>query len=180
MSDQVNSETTAMVMGSFYDVEPTADALDALHGLGITDEQISIMSSLPYAANILGRAPVRTRLPLISLVSAVLGLLVGIFFTVITPNLYIIRVGGQPIVPFPPTLLLLYEFIMLFLIVGTFGGFLVLNHFPSSEPHHYDPKVNDGRISILVQCPPDKRADTMAALEAHGAEDIHEPERREL
>ncbi len=180
MSDQVNPEATARVMGSFRDVEPTADALDALRGLGIAEEQIRVMSSLPYSANILGRAPVRTRLPLISLVSAVLGLSAGIFFTVITPNLYIIRVGGQPIVPFPPTLLLLYEFIMLLLIVGTFGGFLVLNHFPSSEPDYYDPKLNEGRISVLVECPAGMRADAVAALEAHGAEDIHEPERREL
>lgn len=180
MSDQVNPETKARVMGSFTEIEPTVDALDALRGLGIADDQISVMSSLPYSTNILGRPSVRTRLPLISLVSAVLGLLAGIFFTVITPHLYIIRVGGQPIVPFPPTALLMYEFIMLLLIVGTFGGFLALNHFPSSEPQYYDPRLNDGRISILVECPADQRADAVAALEAHGAEDVHEPERREL
>jgi hypothetical protein len=180
MSDQVNSKTTAMILGSFRDIEPTADALDALRSLGIADDQISVLSSLPYAPTIMGRPSVRTRLPLISLTSALLGLVAGLFFTAITPHLYIIRVGGQAIVPFPPTVLLLYEFIILFLIVGTFGGFLVLNHFPSSKPHYYDLKLNDGRISIVVRCPADKRADAVAALEAHGAEDVHEPERRDL
>lgn len=180
MSDQAEPEATKTVMGSFLEIEPVADALDALRAEGISEEQITIMSSLPYSSNILGRPHVRTRLPLISLVSAVLGLLVGVFFTVITPNLYIIRVGGQPIVPFPPTALLLYEFIMLFLIVGTFGGFLVLNHFPSSEPQPYDRKLNDGRISILVDCPAGQAAAATAALQAHGAQNAHEPERREL
>lgn len=176
----VDPENPAVVMGSFTEIEPTVDALDALRALGIADEQVSIMSSLPYSTKILGRPSVRTRLPLISLVSAIVGLLAGIFFTIITPHLYIIRVGGQPIVPVPPTTLLLYEFIMLLLIVGTFGGFLALNHFPSSKPRYYDPKLNDGRISILVRVPAGKKAETVAAMEAHGAVDIHEPERREL
>ncbi len=180
MADQVAPETTKLVMGSFREIEPAVDALDHLRTLGISEERISVMSSLPYSPAILGRPSVRTRLPLISLVSALLGLVTGLFFTVITPNLYIIRVGGQPIVPFPPTALLLYEFIMLFLIVGTFGGFLVLNRFPSSKPQPYDDKLNDGRISILVHCPAERAADTAAALEGLGAEDVHEPERREL
>ncbi|MFN2226768.1 MAG: hypothetical protein ACK2UY_10680, partial [Anaerolineae bacterium] len=63
----VDPESTAVVMGSFTEIEPTADALDELRGRGIADEQISIMSSLPYSPNILGRPSVRTRLPMISL-----------------------------------------------------------------------------------------------------------------
>jgi hypothetical protein len=174
MSDQ------AVVMGSFLDIEPSVDALDDLRALGIPDSDITVMSSLPYSPDVLGRPHLKTRLPVVSLVAAVLGLLAGLFFTAITPYLYIIRVGGQPIVPVPPTLLLLYEFIMLFLIVGTFGGFLFLNHFPVDKPQYYDPKLNDGRISVLVRCPAGKKADAMAVLEDHDAQDIHEPERREL
>jgi hypothetical protein len=174
MSDQ------AVVMGSFLDIEPSADALDEFRSLGIADADITVMSSLPYSPDILGRPHLKTRLPVISLVAAVLGLLAGLFFTAVTPYLYIVRVGGQPIVPVPPTLLLLYEFIMLFLIVGTFGGFLFLNHFPIDKPQYYDPKLNDGRISILVRCAAEKKAGAIAVFQALGAEDVHEPERREL
>jgi hypothetical protein len=179
-SGQADPDTMAVVMGSFRDVEPTSDALDELRARGITDDEVTVLSSLPYSAKILGRPSVRTRLPRISLASALTGLLAGVFFTIITPYLYIIRVGGQPIAPFPPTFLLLYEFTMLLLILGTFGGFLVLNHFPTSEPEYYDPKLSDGRISLVIRCPADKKAEAVAALEAHGAEEIHEPERREL
>jgi len=170
----------AVVMGSFQDVERTADTLDGLRALGIPNADMSLMSSLPHSPRILGRPHIRTRLPVISLVSAVLGLLVGLFFTAITPYLYIIRVGGQPVVPTPPTLLLLYEFTMLFLILGTFGGMLWLNHFPDTSPQYYDSQLANDRISVLVHCPPDKVQDTIAVLESQGAEDVHEPERRQL
>ncbi len=169
---------TAIVMSSFLEIDSTATALDRLRDLGILDKDIEVMSSLPYSAEILGRPHVKTRLSVISLVSAVLGLGAGIFFTVITPYLYIIRVGGHPIVPIPPTALLLYEFIMLLLIVGTFGGFLALNRFPSTDPQYYDPELTNGRISLVVHTPADKEADVVAILKELGAEVSQEPERR--
>jgi hypothetical protein len=170
----------AVLMGSFREIDPTVDTLDRLRELGISDGDISVLSGLPYSSEVLGRPHIRTWLPLISLTSALLGFLTGLFFTVMTPYLYIIRVGGQPIVPVPPTVLLLYEFTMLFLIVGTFGGFLVLNRFPSREAEYYDDRVNEGRISLLVRCADEQKEEARAILEAHGAEDIHEPERRKL
>ena len=171
---------TAVVMGSFEEIEPTADALDGLRALGVPDQDIEIQSSLPYSSSILGRPHFKSRLPLISLGSALLGLLVGLFFTAITPFLYVIPVGGQPIVPTPPTLLLLYEFTMLFLILGTFGGMLWLERLPSYRPQYYDPSLTDGRIAVVVQCPDEKRAAAVDVLRSQGALDIHEPERREL
>lgn len=176
MSDQ------AVVMGSFQDVdiERTADSLDGLRELGIPDSDITILSSLPHSPRVLGRPHIRTWLPWISLGSAVLGFLVGLFFTAITPYLYVIRVGGQPVVPTPPTLLLLYEFTMLFLIAGTFGGLLWLNRFPDTKPEYYDPELFSDRISVLVRLPADQVRGAMAVLESHGALDVHQPERREL
>jgi hypothetical protein len=171
---------TTIVLSSFLEIDPATAALDRLRGLGILDSDITVMSSLPHSAEILGRPHVKSRLSVISLVCAVLGVGAGLFFTVITPYLYIIRVGGQAIVPVPPTAILLYEFIMLSLIVGTFGGFLVLNRSPSEEAPYYDPELNDGRISLLVHTPADKEADVLAALEELGAHVIQEPERRRL
>ena len=170
----------AVVMGSFEEIEATADALDGIRALGVPDQDIEILSSLPYSSNILGRPHLKSRLPVISLGSAGLGLLVGLFFTVITPQLYVIQVGGQPIVPTPPTILLLYEFTMLFLILGTFGGMLWLERLPSYRPQYYDTSLTDGRIALLVQCADEKKAAAIEVLRSQGAQDIHEPERREL
>jgi hypothetical protein len=180
MAEGSNPLDTAVILSSFAEIDPTAAALERLQGLGIPDDDITVMSSLPYSAEILGRPHVKTRLPVISLVAALLGLGTGIVLTMITPYLYIIRVGGQPIVPIPPTALLLYEFIMLFLILGTFGGFLALNHFPASQPQYYDPELTNGRISLVVHSPADKTADVVAIMEAHGGEVVQDPERRTL
>jgi len=171
---------TALVMGSFQDIDPTVEALDRLRELGIPEENISVLSHIPISERVLGRPHRFTWLAAIALISAALGFAIGLFFTGITPNLYVIRVGGQPIVPFPPTLLLLYEFTMLALILGTFTAFLVLNRLPDRRPEPYDPELTTGRIAVVVEAPADRRADVVATLEALGAEDVGEPERRSL
>jgi uncharacterized protein YneF (UPF0154 family) len=180
MAEESRPVDTAVVLSSFLEVNPTAAALDGLQGLGIPDEDVTVMSSLPWSAEILGRPHAKTPLSKIALVCALIGLGIGIFLVVLTPYMYIIRVGGQPIVPVPPTLLLLYEFIMLALILGTFGGFMALSRFPSMKPQYYDPKLNDERISLLVHTTADKKADVVAVLEEHGGQVVQDPERREL
>jgi hypothetical protein len=167
-------------LGSFQDIEQTVDTLDGLRELGIPDSDIKVLSSLPYSSDILGRPPIKSRLLVISLISAVVGLAVGIFLTVVTPYMYVIQVGGHPIVPVPPTALLLYEFTMLFLILGTFGGMLWQAAFPSYDRQYYDPSLTDGRIGLLIHCFDDKKEAVRAILESQGAENVHQPERREL
>jgi hypothetical protein len=171
---------TAFVIGSFRDIDPTVEALDRLRELGIPEEKISVLSHFPLSERMLGRPHHRSWLPVIALVSAALGFLIGLFFVGITPHLYVIRVGGQPIVPFPPSALLLYEFTMLALILGTFTAFMVLGRFPDRRPEPYDPDLNNGRIAVVIEDPGDRREEVMAALEALGAEDVGQPERRSL
>ena len=180
MVEESRSVDTAVVLSSFHEVNPTTAALGGLQSLGIPDEDVTVMSSLPWSAEILGRPHTKTPLTRIVLVCALVGLGIGIFLVVLTPYMYIIRVGGQPIVPVPPTIILLYEFIMLALILGTFGAFLVLNRFPSMKPQYYDPELNNEQISLLVQTPADKKADVVAVLEEHGGQVVQDPERREL
>ncbi len=173
--------TEATVMkGAFEDLDRAADALDGLRQAGIPDRDITVLSSIPYSPEALGRPHVDTRLPVISVVSAMIGFGVGAFYTVGTPNLYPVMVGGQPFVPPPPTAVLLYEFTMLFLIIGTFLGVLWINLFPAYGAVHYDQRLTDGRIALLVSCRPEQREAVRAVLQAQGAEDIEESERRPL
>ncbi len=180
MAEESRPVDTAVVMSSFLEVNPAAAALGGLQSLGVSDEDVTVMSSLPWSPDILGRPHHKTPLAKVAMVSALVGLGIGIFLVMITPYLYIIRVGGQPIVPVPPTLLLLYEFIMLALILGTFGAFMVLNGFPVTKPQYYDPELNNERISLVVHTPAEKRSDVVAVLEEHGGEVVQDPERREL
>jgi hypothetical protein len=166
-------------MGLFQDLERTADTLDQLRALGISDRDITILSSLPYSSKAMGRPAIQTKLPLISLASAVAGLLVGLFLTVVTPYLYVIRVGGQPVVPTPTTAVLVYAFTMLFLILGTFLGVVLLNTSSSTGSQHYDSSLTDGRIGVLFRCADDQKEAARTILKSQGAENIQEPDRRE-
>lgn len=168
------------LMGIFREVDQAATTLDGLRELGIRDQDITILSSLPYSAEMLGRPHHKTKLPLISLISAALGLLVGIFYNVVTPHLYTLYVGGQPIVPGPPTTVLLYEFTMIFLILGTFLAVVWLNEFPARKPDYFHPSLVDGRIGVIFSCPVERKEAAWSILETRGAERIEEPERRAL
>lgn len=173
--------TNSMVLtGTFQDLDRTADTLDGLRETGIRDKDITVLSSIPYSAEALGRPHIGTALPIISLVSAIAGFGVGVFYTVVTPNLYPVMVGGQPFVPPPPTAVLLYEFTMLFLIIGTFLGVLWINLFPSYGPVYYNKQLTDGRITLVITCQPEQEETVREVLEAQGAEKIEEPERRPL
>jgi hypothetical protein len=163
-----------VLIGSFHDLERAADALDQLRALGVLDQDITVLSSLPYSAKAMGRPEVKSWLPVVTMTSAVVGLLIGLFFTVVTPYLYVIRVGGQPIVPKPTTALLLYEFTMLVLILGTFVGVLAMSNLPAGGPQYDGPALTDDRIGLLFQCSSEKGEAARAILESQGAEDVRE------
>jgi hypothetical protein len=163
-------------MGSFEDLEHAADTLDRLRALGIPDRDITVVSSMPCSARALGRPEVKTPLAAIALASVAAGLAIGLFFAVVTPYLYVIRVGGQPVAPVPTTVLLLYEFTMLILILGSFVGVVALNNLPSTGPSYDGPALTDDRIGVLFRCPVGKRDDARAVLESQKAQHIHEPQ----
>lgn len=138
-------------LGLLHEATPTADTLNQLKQFGITDNQITVISSIPYRAEMLGRpSPIRQVGP-IALIGAILGFLLGLFLSVGTFSLYPIQQGGQPIVPIPPTLIVLFEATMLGTMVATFFGLLYANLFPIFKRQTYDPRVTEGHIGIIVQ-----------------------------
>ena len=139
------------VFGLFHEATPTADTLDRLRELGVTDDKITVMSGIPYSPEMLGRPPVRTRVGRFALVGAGLGVLTALFLSVGLFLLYPLAQGGQPIVPVPPTLIVLFEVTMLGAMWATFFAMLVSNRFPMFKAQVYDPRVSEGHIGILAQ-----------------------------
>ncbi len=174
MSDSI------VLMGLFRDPDPTAETLDKLREQGISDHDMVVVSGVPYPARVLGRPMVWERLPWISISGAFVGFLVGIFLNAGTPLLYTIRVGGQSIIPIPPSAVITYEFTMMGLIVSTFLGVLWESVFPSYGPKYHHRLITHGRIGILFRCPAEKEEATRAILKAQGAERVFRPERRPL
>ena len=173
-------ENEIVLMGRFQDVGLAAETLEKLRDAGISDDAVEVISGYPFSTEMLGRPHRKTILPYISMGSAVAGFFAGLFMTVVTPNLYVVRVGGQPVAPGAPTALLLFEFTMIFLILGTFLGFLWLNLFPSYGPTYYDQKVSDGEIGLVIHCEAEQADDLRSLLETQHARNVHQPERRAL
>jgi len=157
-------------------LDHASDAIEDLRNLGIPDQDMSILSGIPYSDKILGRPLVWTHIVKVALGGAVTGFLLAVFLTFGTVLWYPQRVGGQPIYAMPTSFVVIFEVTMLGMLVSTFIGVFIEAITPSLGPKGYHPKISDGNIGILFTCPPEKDSAVDAALVAAGAELIPESE----
>ncbi|RMG98337.1 MAG: DUF3341 domain-containing protein [Chloroflexi bacterium] len=169
-------ENFVVRMALFDNVDSAAESIAKLKEAGIDDHDMTVLSGVPYPEHVLGRPMTWERLPLIAMSGAGVGFLIGLFLNVVTPLLYPIRVGGQPFVAIPPTIVLTYELTMMGLIVSTFLGVLWESTFPSFGPKYYDIHISEGEIGVLFQVTPSKLKHLTDLLQVYGAKSIIEPE----
>jgi len=164
------------VLGLFHEATPTADTLDQLRRLGVPDDKITVMSGIPYRADVLGRPRPRRRVARVALMGAVLGLSAGLFLTVGIFLLYPLVQGGQPIIPIPPTIIVLFETTMLGTMWAAFFGLLGENRFPIFKRQLYDPRISEGHIGVLAEVDASLADQVEAALKANGAHHMRREE----
>jgi len=168
------------VMGLFDESTKAADAIDELSLLDISDNDIEVMTGVPYPEQALGGHREWLRLPFIVLGGALVGLMFGIFLSVITPTLYPLTLGGRSIVTGPPAAIIIFIFTMMATIVSTFLGVLWEMGFPSFEAKHYDKLVTRGYIAIALDCLETQEKKITTIMESHGGIHIHRSERGEI
>jgi hypothetical protein len=170
---------TVSLLAVFPDLEPAADAIDKLRSLGLSDGQMNVISGVPVTEAMLGRPRQWTNVPRLALGGAAGGFLVGLFL-VITPLLYFVPVGGQPQIPGPPSIVVLFELTMLGLLISTFLGVFLDSTFPSYRPMEYVPEISDGRIAVLFHCPKDEKEKFTQTMTSLGAEKVEVAEAQQL
>ena len=106
----------------FQKIDHTAAALDVLREFGISEEDMSVISSFRIPERLLGRPMAWSRVSKIGMVGFLVGFAASIALNWGTPLLYPIHVGGQPLLPVPPTIILTFELSMLGLMLSTFLG----------------------------------------------------------
>jgi mono/diheme cytochrome c family protein len=158
-----------LLLGLFDNVETTADVIDEARALGVQDEQMTVMSHVPYPAKFFARKPVRLWFLPFVLGGAALGALVAFFLTYVTPHIYPIEVGGQGLRPVPPTAIIYFEMIALFSMLGAFASFLLQNRFPVLTRRMYDERITDGYIGLEVRAPLALAEQVAKVFEAHHA-----------
>ena len=171
---------STMLLAVFEDIEPAANGIEKLHDLGVSDDQMNVISGIPIKATILGRRSTVTRVSTIALAGAILGMFLGLFLIYGTPYLFPLNVGGQPIFPVPQGIIITFEVTMLGLMGFAFLGMFVDSGFPSYTPKEYIPEISDGKIAVLFHCPDDDQKRFVDALTKLGAESVDPAEARQL
>lgn len=168
------------LLAVFADLEPAADAVEQLRHLGVHDDCMNIISGIPVTEAMLGRPRQWTNVPRLALGGALVGMVVGIFLAITAPNMYTIKVGGQPFSPVPPAVIVIFEMTMLLMLLSTFLGVFLDSYFPNYRPMHYVPEVSDGKIAILIECAPVDEAKITDAMKKLGAESVQPAEAQHL
>ena|SRR5215216_914441 len=170
--------TTLLAM--FEDVEPAAEGVEKLQQLGVSQNDMNVISGIPIKHTILGRPSAITYVSRIGFFGALLGMSLGIFLIYGIPFLYPLLVGGQAIFPVPQGFIITFETTMLGLMGFSFLGMFVDSGFPSYTPKQYTPEISDGKIAVLFSCPRDEQEKFVDALKEAGAESIEPVEARHL
>ncbi len=160
------------LLGLFYQPESAAASIDGLRALGITDSQITVLSNAPYKGEMLGRPKPKGKVGRFSFFGALLGISLGLFLSVGIWLLYPLRQGGQPIVPIPPTLIVLFEATMLGTMWAAFFGMLAESRFPKFRRTIYDRRISDGFIGVAVELDDALSAQAESVFNNHGAQDV--------
>ena len=173
------AETTTL-LAMFDDIEPASEGIDKLQQLGITDDDMNVISGIPVKHTILGRPGAITYVSRIGLFGAILGMFLGIFFIYGIPYFYPLLVGGQPIFPVPQGFIITFEMTMLGLMGFSFLGMFIDSGFPSYTPKQYTPEISDGKVAVLFSCPAGDQEKFVEVLKEAGAEKVEPVEARHL
>jgi ActD protein len=173
------SETITM-LAMFKDFEPASEGIEKLQKMGITDDDMNVISGIPIKNTILGRPAAITYVSRIGFFGALLGVSLGIFLIYGIPYLYPLLVGGQAIFPVPQGLIITFEMTMLGLMGFSFIGLFVDSGFPSYTPKQYTPEISDGKVAVLFSCPSADQGKFVDAMTKAGAESVAPVEARHL
>ena len=168
------------LLALFDDIEPATKGIDKLQELGVSGEQVNVISGIPIPGRVLGRPSAISNVSKIALVGAALGALFGLSLIYGTPYLFPIPVGGQPIYPVPMGWIGTFEMAMLGLMVFAFVGMFVDSGFPRYTPMDYVPEISSGKIAVLFPCGTNDQGRFMDALLQVGAESVKPAEARQL
>ncbi len=171
---------TITLLAMFKDFEPASEGIEKLQEMGLTDDDMNVISGIPIKNTILGRPPAITYVSRIGFMGALMGVALGIFLIYGIPYLYPLLVGGQAIFPVPQGLIITFEMTMLGLMGFSFIGMFVDSGFPSYTPKEYTPEISDGKVALLFSCPTGEQEKFVDALKNSGAESVAPVEARQL
>jgi hypothetical protein len=164
------------LLALYKDIETAASGTDTLENLGIHSDKIEVITGSPINPEMLGRHHAHTNVPKFALAGSIAGLGIGILLAFVTPRLYKLDVGGKPLSPGAPSVVVIFEMIMLLMLIFTFIGVFFESNYPSFKKKEYVPEISDGDIVFIFECSPDEQAAISKALSQDGADSVRQIE----
>jgi hypothetical protein len=125
-------------------------AFDQLRAAGVSESEITVMSSEPLEEYEFGSRDRVTIMPWIAVLGAVIGLTCAYLLTSLTQKAWAINTGGMPIVSTYTNLIIMFELTMLGAVFATVLTLLKTARLPRRLPKFYDPEISNGLILVGV------------------------------
>jgi hypothetical protein len=156
-------------MSAVYALYPNGESAErAVRGLraaGISDREISVISSVPLEDCDFSHLNSETWLWYTACAGAAVGCLFGTWLTRTTQLSWPLPTGNMPIVSWWTNLIVIFELTMLGAILATVVTLVISGGLLRRMPGLYDPEVSEGMILVGVEHPRDSaRPDVERAL----------------
>ena len=154
------------IYGLYSDPYVAQKAVDNLRSAGVSDRDITVISSEPFEQFEFGHRDAKTAMPWIAAAAGLFGLLTSYYLLGLSQMSWPLKTAGMPIAPLWTNLIIIFEMTMLSAIIATVITLLITAGLPSKGGKMYDPEVSDGYILVGVENPSDgARLEPALALE---------------
>lgn len=161
------------IYGLYSDPNVAQRAVDNLRSAGVSDRDITVISSEPFEQFEFGHRDAKTAMPWIAAAAGIAGLLASYYLLGLSQMSWPLKTSGMPIVPLWTNLIIIFEMTMLSAIIATVITLLVTAGLPSRGGKLYDPEVSDGYILVGVEHPSDApRLESALALDGGRVKNI--------
>jgi hypothetical protein len=142
------------VYALYPDGQSAQQAVNRLRAAGITDRNITVISSEPMEDYEFGHMDSASWIWWIACAGGLLGMATAVALAYITETFWPINTGGLPIWAWWPNLIIMFELTMLGAIIATVITLVVTAGLGRGGDKLYDPEVSDGKILVGVENPP--------------------------
>jgi hypothetical protein len=139
------------IYGLYADPYVAQQAVDNLRSAGVSDRDITVISSEPFEHFEFGHRDARTAMPWIAAAAGLFGLVATYYLLGLSQMSWPLKTSGMPIVPLWTNLIIIFEMTMLSAIIATVITLLITAGLPSRGGKLYDPEVSDGYILVGVE-----------------------------
>jgi hypothetical protein len=154
------------IYGLYSDPYVAQRAVDNLRSAGVSDRDITVISSEPFEQFEFGHRDAKTAMPFIAAAAALFGMVATYYLLGLSQMSWPLKTSGMPIVPLWTNLIIIFEMTMLSAIIATVITLLITAGLPSRGGKLYDPEVSDGYILVGVENPSDApRLESALALD---------------